>query len=196
MGNVTRDGVEAASATYRTATNMIGEKFGVDVIHTKRPSKDFERIITLLYERQKNENERITDKISSNMNFGGSVDKIWAEHNYSWDNMSGVLLHIDFTVHNLKNAYCSCNAYFNFFDGTPIADENNFCKSYDGQVSVGNGFEPGYEPTTVYYDYLLFMPYAELHSAQDRSDIMFKILLFNGNVCFSAAPLYPLYSRL
>jgi len=193
--NNTNNKIEAISKTYRKATNMIGEKFDIKVKHSKYPSKDFEQTLDLLYKKNSclNENQNIDYRLSAETIEFANIDKIWIQHNYKWNNMFFIIIHVKFNVHNLKDADCKCIAYFYYFNETYIYDENKNYGTYDGQVSVGNDFKPGYNPLTFFPNFCLFIPYDELHSAQQSKDIMFKIQLFKENLLLTTSPLQPIY---
>lgn len=42
---ISKDGIEASSATYRKATNSIAEYLGVTPEHSKSPKHDFEKLL-------------------------------------------------------------------------------------------------------------------------------------------------------
>lgn len=47
------DGIAGSSATYRKATNEVAKRLKVDPVHTQYPSEDFQDILDLLDEKQK-----------------------------------------------------------------------------------------------------------------------------------------------
>ena len=82
-----------------------------------------------------------------------------------------------FETYNVRGYNGECAAYFYFSDGTKLKDYNYQYSSVDGQVSVGGSFSPNYD-SAIFNDYVLFMPYSELHisgSAQCKFHVDVRI---------------------
>jgi len=90
------------------------------------------------------------------------VKKVWIEHN-KWSGLiKGMKIHVSFETYGVRGMTGTCAAYFSFANGQKLMDYNGMFRAMDGQVSCGENFRPGYDSST-YNDFVLFMPYSELH---------------------------------
>lgn len=90
------------------------------------------------------------------------VNKVWIEHN-KWSGLTkGMKIHVDFTTYGVIGMQGECVAYFNFSNGQKIMDYNGLYRTTDGQACCVDRFVPPYESSN-YNDFVLFMPYTELH---------------------------------
>lgn len=90
------------------------------------------------------------------------VNKVWIEHN-KWSGLTkGMKIHVDFTTYGVIGMQGECVAYFNFSNGQKIMDYNGYYRTTDGQACCFVNFTPPYESSN-YNDFVLFMPYTELH---------------------------------
>ena len=102
---------------------------------------------------------------------------VWVEHNKFSGLVKGMRIHVKFETYNVRGYNGECAAYFYFSDGTKLKDYNYQYSSVDGQVSVGGSFSPNYD-SAIFNDYVLFMPYSELHisgSAQCKFHVDVRI---------------------
>lgn len=89
-------------------------------------------------------------------------------------------IHVKFEVNNMLNLTGNCCVYFYDRKKNPLKDTNQTYSSVDGQVSVGNMYTPNYKNCT-YNDFLLFIPYSELHLSVGYHELKFKIQIFDCN---------------
>jgi hypothetical protein len=118
-----------------------------------------------------------TAPVITNNKYKGKIEKIWLDYDAQQDNKRGVLIHFKFDVDNLKDVKCRAVAYFYFKNGTALKDLNSSYYSTDGQVCVSKDFTPGYEES-IYKDFMLFMPYDELHVSEGKHELKFHINLY------------------
>lgn len=116
---------------------------------------------------------------------GASIEKIWVDHNQFQGFLNGMIIHIKFSTEGLKSHPCECSAFFYFQNGNKLLDYDGFYKSGDGQVAVGEVFEPTYE-SSEYKDFKLFMPYDQLHMrftyGQTVYRLKFHIQLYDKSI--------------
>lgn len=125
---------------------------------------------------------RIDITQSANENsVSGAIEKIWIEHNVvqyiGFQMFQGMKIHVKFTVNNMLGKTGNINVYFLFQNGTKLMDYNGLFRASDGQVTVGGNFTPNYQ-NCVYNDYVLFMPYSELHCAAGTNYLKFGVQIF------------------
>lgn len=110
-----------------------------------------------------------------------TVDSIWVIHNIhrDWDG-NGMEIHIKMKAYNLKNKNCRASAYFYTSSGEELKDTNGLYNTDDNQVSCGKDFCPTYD-NCEYKDFVLFMPYRELHINENKS-LKFIVILWNRSV--------------
>jgi len=88
-------------------------------------------------------------------------EKIWVDYNVREKGRLGMLIHVKFSVYNMKDVDSYLAVYFEKADGTKLKTTNKKFSSNDGQVAVFRSLKPGYQDT-VYKDLEVFMPYEEL----------------------------------
>jgi len=69
---------------------------------------------------------------------------------------------------------------FYYSNGTVLKDSNNLYKATDGQVSVSSNFIPIFE-TSTFNDFVMFMPYDELHLIKGNHRLKFNVGIFDHN---------------
>ena len=110
----------------------------------------------------------------------GVVNKIWVDHNHVRRGVEGMLIHVDFSVRNLRGLTGRAIAWFYKEDGSYLTDsDGNYCTT-DGQVSVGEDFTPSYDDSH-YSDFTLFIPNSELHLPAGGGDGYFVVGLVYGH---------------
>jgi hypothetical protein len=119
--------------------------------------------------RRQGETKREEDrtKIERLKNASGTINKIWAEYNVIVDGVYGMKIHVSFAVSSMVNIQGSCAVYFYLEDGNALKDSNGLYATTNGTVATSVMFIPAYENST-YSDFVLFMPYSELHLSSER----------------------------
>lgn len=126
---------------------------------------------------------RIDVTQSGNANtINASFESVWVEHNIiqyvGLMIVKGMKIHAKFNVNNLLNKQGLIQAYFYFQNGNTLYDYNGQYRAPNGQVSVWGNFCPNYT-NSIYNDYVLFIPYTELHCATGgTSYLRFHLELF------------------
>jgi hypothetical protein len=110
----------------------------------------------------------------------GDFQEVWVEHNVYENNKMGMRIHLKFSIKNHKSEKCRLVVYFEFINGTKLKDYNNLYRTIDGHVSVGMDFMPGYD-STIYDNFIVFMPYSELHLASGHHELRFCASLYDYN---------------
>lgn len=125
---------------------------------------------------------RINVSQSGNSNtINASFTNVWVEHNVvqyvGLMAVKGMKIHAKFNVNNMLNKQGLIQAYFAFQNGNVLNDFNGQYRAPNGQVSVWGNFTPNYVNCT-FNDYVLFMPYSELHCSGGTNYLKFHMELF------------------
>lgn len=121
---------------------------------------------------------KTTQMIVSQPNLKVAINQVWVEHNKFQGLVKGMKIHVKFSTYGVRGMSGSCTAYFSFANGTRLIDYNGAFRAMDGQVSCGGTFIPQYDACT-YPDYVLFMPYSELHIS-GKADCKFLVQVMIG----------------
>jgi len=115
-------------------------------------------------------------------NSTAKIEQVWQEHNVFGGIEKGMNIHVKFSVNNMLNKQGMVAVYFYFLDGTALKDYNlKYYSTTDGNVAVGENYTPLY--TNCSYDnFVLFMPYLELHLSDDVHDLKFRVDIFDNNL--------------
>ncbi len=113
------------------------------------------------------------------------IENIWVVHNvlenpYNIYSRKGMQIHLKFSVKEMLNKRGNCAVWFYFSDGTKLKDYNGYYSTTDGQVSTSSNFAPNYE-NCIFNDFMIFMPYEELHLTQGYHNLKFDIGIFDNN---------------
>lgn len=110
-----------------------------------------------------------------------SFENVWVEHNIvqyiGFMAVKGMKIHAKFNVNNMLNKQGLIQAYFTFQNGNMLNDYNGQYRAPNGQVSVWGNFTPNYV-NCIFNDYVLFMPYTELHCGSGTSYLKFHSKIF------------------
>ena len=106
-------------------------------------------------------------------------DSIWVNHHIRQGERKGMLIHMKFTVYNMKNVNSEVVIYFRYKDKGPLEGENPEYTDVDGNVAAFKTLKPGYVET-VYKDLQVFMPYDELHLDSGRHEVSMQVYLEYG----------------
>jgi uncharacterized protein YgiM (DUF1202 family) len=141
-----------------------------------KPKGELTSINTSTQSTNRNKTTETPSKVI-NTNISATINRIWEEHNVFQDQQKGMKIHVKFNTYNMQNMQGRCIAYFYHNNGAALKDNNNSYRSSDGQVSVGQNFKPGYKET-LYEDFILFIPYNELHlPSEGRTNLKARIVL-------------------
>lgn len=103
--------------------------------------------------------------------------RIWIDYNITQGGVNGMLIHINFTVFDMKATDCQLRVSFQDEAEKPLRDKNKRYFTTAGDVLVYANLKPGVNPT-VYNDYTLFMPYAELDLPDGNYNLKMDVDLF------------------
>ncbi len=103
--------------------------------------------------------------------------RIWVDYNVTQKEQNGMLIHVNFTVYDMKAAECQLRISFQDSAGKPLKDKNKRYFTTAGDVLVYENLKPGFNPA-VYKDYPLFMPYSELDLPDGNYDLKMDVDLF------------------
>jgi len=104
-------------------------------------------------------------KINASADPSASLQKMWIDYGVTEDNRFGMMMHVSFTVYNMKNIGGFLGFYFKYNDGKA----NSYIKhrrlgdkyhTADGTLSTGVKLTPTYD-VSVYNDVQVFFPYDE-----------------------------------
>ena len=108
-----------------------------------------------------------------------SFKKMWIDYDITQGGVKGMRIHTSFEAYNMKGIAGYLALFFQDNAGTFLQDSNNKFVSSDGEVAAYMEINPGYNPTTVYDDLAIFMPYSEL----DLSDGVYALKI-KANVIY------------
>lgn len=117
---------------------------------------------------------------SSSYTASAKINNIWVDHNIYKDGQKGMKIHINMNAYNLRSKACCASVYFYTESGTELVDTNGRYYTTNGKVSCWEDFSPGYD-NTYYDDFILFMPYSELHITY-KGSFKFFVCLWNKSV--------------
>lgn len=92
----------------------------------------------------------------------GKINSVWTESAVVKGGALGLQIHLKFEVNNLKGFKVGAGAVFYKADGNELKDLNQSYTTTANQVYTGEDFEPSYV-NSEYSDFVLFIPYEELH---------------------------------
>ena len=102
------------------------------------------------------------------------IGNVWLEHNVMFQGQNGMRIHVAFTAHYLAGTSLEVSAGFSDAKGTILWDTNGMYRFPDGSVGVGSNAVPNYE-STVFNDFVLYLPYAELHLPPGAYELSAKV---------------------
>ena len=109
-----------------------------------------------------------------------AIGETWVEFNTKHENQKGMHIHIAFSVANLRYRTGTVAAYFFLANGEPLKDFNRKYWTIGGEVCVARPFIPGYQNTS-YGDFVLFMPYYELHMKAGNHKLKFSVSIWDDD---------------
>jgi len=124
--------------------------------------------------------ERINE-INKIKDITAQINGIKIDHNITLSGYKGMVIHVDFNVQNLTSQRGAIVTYFNNWNGDPLCDFDSQYRTDDGHVSVKMDFIPQFDDTN-YPDFILFMPYSQLHMAAGNFDLMFQVTIWDMSV--------------
>ncbi|MDR1348832.1 MAG: hypothetical protein LBJ63_10510 [Prevotellaceae bacterium] len=112
-------------------------------------------------------------------------ENIWVVHNvlenpYNIYSRKGMQIHVKFSVNGMLSKQGQLCVWFYFADGTALKDYNNAYKTSTGQVCAYDSFKATYE-NSIWNDFVLFMPYDELHLNRGSHNCKFQIGAFDNS---------------
>ncbi len=136
----------------------------------------------------KNDIDQKRDQLLSDIyaNITGTISKFYIEHNVQDSNGNyGMNLHIGFTVNNMLNIPGDVVAYYHYANGAPIKDNDKKYCTTDGNVSASESFYATYD-STLYDDFVIFMPYSQLHLNQN-SECTVYVIIWVADKCITTS---------
>lgn len=107
------------------------------------------------------------------------IRKVWTEENIYENGKKGINIHIKMEIYNMRNKKCQAVVYFEDNLGNALKDKNSSYCDIGGNVICATEFSPKYS-TTNYEDFVVFMPYNELHVNETKS-LRFAVYIWNIN---------------
>ncbi len=105
-------------------------------------------------------------------------EKITVDFKAKEDGIDGMMLHLRFTVHDMKDIESSVAVYFlyNDYHRSILKDTNQKYYSGSGDVAVYKNIKPAHNPA-LFEDLQIFMPYSELDLWPGNYDLMMDVKL-------------------
>ncbi len=104
----------------------------------------------------------------------GTIQNVSVDYDITKAGQKGMLIHVKFTVDNVKDVPCQVTAYFYYNTGEPVKDTDGTFNTVDNQAAISAPFNPGFD-STIYNDFQLFMPYTQLEIAPGKYDLKFQV---------------------
>lgn len=109
------------------------------------------------------------------------IENIWVDHNFYRDNVKGMLIHVHFSVYDMKGREDQVTVYFyNDSSGEPLRDLNDSHCTGNGEVATYEYYTPLYDGSE-YSDFTIFMPYSEFHLYSGEYDLKFYVVIWGGD---------------
>lgn len=109
-----------------------------------------------------------------------TIRNVRSEFNVMQGNQKGMRIHIEFSTSKFWGRTGLVAAYFCFDDGTPLKDMNQKYRTTTGDVSAVQTFVPLYL-NSQYDDFVLFIPYDELHMSPGKHNLKFIVRIWDDN---------------
>lgn len=103
-----------------------------------------------------------------------TFQKFWVDHDVTEGGKRGMRLHTTFKLFGMKGISAYLQIKFLKSDNTPLMDRNNEFEHKDGSVAAFGILEPGYD-STIFENYEVFMPYAELDLASGKHNLKMDV---------------------
>lgn len=113
-----------------------------------------------------------------------SFKRMWIDYNVMQGGIKGMRIHTNFEVYNMKGIAGYLALYFQDNNGDYLQDNNDKFVSGNNEVAVYFEINPGFNPTTVYEDAQVFMPYDELDLSDGKYSLKIdaKVIYKQGGV--------------
>ena len=121
----------------------------------------------------------------SNTTDGATAElgRVWVDYNVTQGGEKGMLIHVKFTLRQMKQVDSYLAVYFEKDNGEKLYTNNKQYRSKDGQVAVFKPLKPAYDDT-VYDDAQVFIPYEEfsLDSGKYNLKADIDVIYENGDM--------------
>lgn len=124
-----------------------------------------------------------------------TLQRMWVDHNITNDGRYGMMMHVAFTVYNMKGTEGFLGFYFKYASGKPddYIKHNRTGDQYhtkSGYLGLGKVLTPSYD-ASVYDDVEVFMPYDEFNLAPGTYDLIIDVqFLYNQGSTIAWLKLY------
>lgn len=118
-----------------------------------------------------------------------AINDVWSEFDIVSNGLLGMNIHIKFEVSNMLNLTGNCNVYFYDKKKYPLKDTNQSYVAVDGQICTWGSYTPNYQ-NCIYNDFVLFIPYSELHLPQGDHKLKFQVQLFYNHEAIACSDFY------
>jgi hypothetical protein len=132
-----------------------------------------------------------------NIPASATIKNMEVSHNVFQSGQSGIQIRLCFTIQHRKGFSCGVLAYFRDEQGKGLVDLNNKFKTTTGYVCVGTSCTPDFEDT-LFNDYILFLPYAELDQPDGKLNLQFNVQIYDDigkDFIAKSAPVYFTFSK-
>ena len=102
---------------------------------------------------------------------------VWIEHNIEHVDGLAMEIHASFEIDGARGRQCRVMAHFYFEDGDRLRDFNGLYRTSHGYAGSSDTFCPSYD-SSVYENYVLYMPYSELHLENGSYDLQSRVRVF------------------
>ncbi len=106
-------------------------------------------------------------------------DNVKVDYNVKEKNVSGMRMHVNFTVSGMKDRDGYLAIHFQNKDGEKLSADQGAFRDVNGNLAVFKTLKPDYDDT-LYKDMQLFLPYDEFKLSSGRHELQMDIDLLDG----------------
>ena len=107
-----------------------------------------------------------------------TVDDVRSEFDVTQNGKRGLRIHSRVGINGLKGKQAEVAAYFHFSSGAKLKDFDGQYDTSDGHVAIHDRVTPSYD-SSEWKDFILFMPYDQLHLAKGKHSCKYDIRVWN-----------------
>jgi len=128
------------------------------------------------------------DKTTKKQGLSATIEKVWIDHNTTWNGMKGMTIHTKLTLHGvMEKFHMGITHYFEYADGRPLWGDTNHYRSTDpnGNPQVTAWCDGDVTPESsemVIQDWWRFIPYSALHLEHGKHHLKIWTFIRNDTV--------------
>lgn len=100
---------------------------------------------------------------------------IWLDHDVAHVDGRAIGIHVSFGIDGAWGRQCRASVFFYFEDGERLRDSNGLYRTSHGYTASSEEFSPSYPEGSLFENFVLYMPYAELHLDSGWHDLKLRV---------------------